>query len=975
MAGVKAASTPRTSQLLPVRRPSTMFNRCISSNITMVHTDDGKPAVIAKQSTFSVPSLNGPYGVLNITRVEERCSDAEVDDDVMSTVSGSSYTSSSCTSISPSPSVPVLRVKSSYAKTSHDALRLALRQLEWQEKAKQDGAYDFYWHGVTYEDTCHDSVTEVHAVNKLPGMLEISHKVQLSRILKRMQTLYPGEFDFYPTSWVIPEQYHQFIGEVGTAAGSKNKNGRFTPDNKVRKSSIPTTPRTFIVKPDAGRQGDGIYLVTDPRDVQAEVGTRPSIVQEYIDSPLLLEGYKFDLRIYVVISRIDPVEIYICKEGLARLCTTPYEAPTKQNVKNTFMHLTNYSLNKNSEDFVQTDAAGTGSKRTLTSVEELLEKKGYDVKRMRKEIKQLAVKTILAILPDLAIWSHASNITKNTRCFQILGFDVMLTSELKAYLLEVNAAPSLRIDAVHEVEPDSGVFETVISAVDEQVKVTLIRDTLELVALGEENIDMTTSCLKRIYPVKNPNEPPKNFQEFQERIRLCDKRCREHNTHGGSRTSASLLSHQISDLKTREGTSRARNHWFCNRHCLHCHATITRKKSNSVPSVIKYRQAGDNPLSSDWRFFDHHSCGSTLLKYERQPVVNNFKHKPAKQNRFETGGTDLVSSDEDEPYKQCYNCGGYLNEAVGPGIIEQRDLLHCKENLPEVVAQSYSFTQLGTILDRDKNNPLLHREFKLTPAHTSLVLPRYDTKERDNYGQKAWATDSNKDLLADDKKSKHQCQDIQEKIIPSIPGKRGVVDRNAKSSTFSGYHMLLLRRCAKIFIYFNGIKSSLAMGATAFRNMARKCNLCDQGSLPSIDILYIDSLRQWQSYRNAHGTPYYIQTSDQQKDLKSKKAYLKQATGLPFQGFVDAIFRIASQRYRGETLRDKVECLIAGCERYIASAKKIEKAEKLKQRERGGTLMSPWKDPVEKNNPRPRIKPINIGSYPKLTRRSRRISQ
>lgn len=38
--------------------------------------------------------------------------------------------------------------------------------------------------------------------------------------------LYPGEFDFYPTSWVIPEQYHQFIGEV---AGTKLKSGRATP--------------------------------------------------------------------------------------------------------------------------------------------------------------------------------------------------------------------------------------------------------------------------------------------------------------------------------------------------------------------------------------------------------------------------------------------------------------------------------------------------------------------------------------------------------------------------------------------------------------------------------------------------------------------------------------------------------------------------------------------------------------------------
>lgn len=38
---------------------------------------------------------------------------------------------------------------------------------------------------------------------------------------------------------------------------------------------------------------------------------------------------------------------------------------------------------------------------------------------------------------------------------------------MKAYLLEVNAVPSLRIDAEREIEP--GVHETIISAVDELV--------------------------------------------------------------------------------------------------------------------------------------------------------------------------------------------------------------------------------------------------------------------------------------------------------------------------------------------------------------------------------------------------------------------------------------------------------------------------------------------------------------------------
>lgn len=64
---------------------------------------------------------------------------------------------------------------------------------------------------------------------------------------------------------------------------------------------------------------------------------------------------------------------------------------------------------------------------------------------------------------------------------------------------------------------------------NQQVKVNLIKDTLELVAMGEENLDMSTSSLTRIYPIKSPQDPPKTFREFQERIRLCDSTCQEQN--------------------------------------------------------------------------------------------------------------------------------------------------------------------------------------------------------------------------------------------------------------------------------------------------------------------------------------------------------------------------------------------------------------------------------------------------------------
>jgi hypothetical protein len=45
------------------------------------------------------------------------------------------------------------------------------------------------------------------------------------------------------------------------------------------------------------------------------------VVSQYVDNPLLVDGYKFDLRIYVALTSINPLRIYIYEDGLARFAT------------------------------------------------------------------------------------------------------------------------------------------------------------------------------------------------------------------------------------------------------------------------------------------------------------------------------------------------------------------------------------------------------------------------------------------------------------------------------------------------------------------------------------------------------------------------------------------------------------------------------------------------------------------------------
>ena len=107
--------------------------------------------------------------------------------------------------------------------------------------------------------------------------------------------------------------------------------------------------RKYIVKPSASSQGKGIFITSNFQEVSQL--KQSSIVCEYIDNPLLLDGYKFDLRIYVALMSVNPLRIYIYEEGLVRLATIKYTQATAGSKYNQYTHLTNYSLNKHNAAF------------------------------------------------------------------------------------------------------------------------------------------------------------------------------------------------------------------------------------------------------------------------------------------------------------------------------------------------------------------------------------------------------------------------------------------------------------------------------------------------------------------------------------------------------------------------------------------------------------------------------------------------
>ena len=76
------------------------------------------------------------------------------------------------------------------------------------------------------------------------------------------------------------------------------------------------------------------------------------MAQAYIDDPLLIDQLKFDLRLYVLITGVHPLRIYLYDDGMARFATRPYRsALDEESMNDLFVHLTNYSINKHNADY------------------------------------------------------------------------------------------------------------------------------------------------------------------------------------------------------------------------------------------------------------------------------------------------------------------------------------------------------------------------------------------------------------------------------------------------------------------------------------------------------------------------------------------------------------------------------------------------------------------------------------------------
>ncbi|PWW33829.1 hypothetical protein ACRHM7_07240 [Chromohalobacter israelensis] len=307
------------------------------------------------------------------------------------------------------------------------------------------------WFTGTPEMAQFRKLTPRHRLNHLPGNNALTLKSRLYQSLATLRERMGERFgphspqvarlDFFPRSYVMPDDYHA-----------------------LQEAALAAPARRWILKPSNASKGKGIRLLDDAADAPRQANW---LVQEYLDEPHTIRGHKYVLRLYVLLASLDPLRLYVYRQGFAKLASAPYD---HDDTGNLYSHLTNPDINAHN-----TEAEVPVEFIDLDRYRDWLRQQGHDDNALFARLHDQLTLTVIAAV-DSFRQRCADEGVDSRGGYELLGIDCLVDADLKPWVLECNLSPSLGVCA----GPDSG------GPLEETIKRRLVEDMVELVDIDAQ---------------------------------------------------------------------------------------------------------------------------------------------------------------------------------------------------------------------------------------------------------------------------------------------------------------------------------------------------------------------------------------------------------------------------------------------------------------------------------------------------------
>ena len=237
-------------------------------------------------------------------------------------------------------------------------------------------------------------------VNKFPGSGFVTNKVNLAT----------SGLEHVPRAFHIPDEVDDL------------------------KAYASANPKKMFVQKNSNHRGIKIETIEN-----LDLGRAKSFVQEFVDDPFLVDGYKFDIGVYTMVTSIDPLRIYVFEgDVLLRFCPEKYYPFDPENKDKYVVH----------DDYRPTwkvptlaklySDLGYSFKETLNTH---IRAEGKDPERMWEQvydvIRNVYKRKEKSFADALKKYPH------KRAFFEMVRFDFVLDAQLNVYLMEANMSPNL----------------------------------------------------------------------------------------------------------------------------------------------------------------------------------------------------------------------------------------------------------------------------------------------------------------------------------------------------------------------------------------------------------------------------------------------------------------------------------------------------------------------------------------------------